>query len=362
MKVAIFQTNLKIGGIQRSLLSMLKSEVFNSHSVDLFLTTKEQDYCINDLPNNVTVREIRDFPRFYKAVPFTFAYRLAVEKASRIEGTYDLAIDFDGYSFATAFYSIFVKANKKVIWIHSDYYERMKYDKKFALMLYMFKNKYRFFDRFVAVSKGAAFSASRLFGLEQNRISIIPNWIAVNDIKRKSQNTVELEIPSDKVNIICVGRLDRAKNPIGAVKDFEKAILMGADSRLYFLGKGSQGEAIEKYIKSKGLENRVKLLGEVKNPYPYIARMDALLLDSLYEGQGVVLREAQSLGLNLVFPKRLEKYNEGLKGVEDVPRALYDLKKRVRNQDFESLDKYNRDVYRLLKKMLVWAEYGRTEQ
>ena len=160
MKVAIFQTNLKIGGIQRSLLSMLKSEVFNSHSVDLFLTTKEQDFCISDLPNNVTVREIRDFPRFYKAVPFTFAYRLAVEKAS------------------------FVKANKRVIWIHSDYYERMKYDKKFALMLYMFKNKYRFFDRFVAVSKGAAFSAFRLFGLDQNRISVIPNWIAVNDIKR----------------------------------------------------------------------------------------------------------------------------------------------------------------------------------
>ena len=50
----------------------------------------------------------------------------------------------------------------------------------------------------------------------------------------------------------------------------------------------------EKYLKTIKLEkiSNVKMLGAMKNPYPYLKKADYLLLTSLYEGYPVVYSEA----------------------------------------------------------------------
>ena len=77
----------------------------------------------------------------------------------------------------------------------------------------------------------------------------------------------------------------------------------------------------------------------MENPYPYMTQMDALVLTSRHEGQGMVLWEAKALGLDLIFEKHLEKYNDAIEGQEDIVEAIINQKKHEKQLD--SLDYYN---------------------
>ena len=58
-------------------------------------------------------------------------------------------------------------------------------------------------------------------------------------------------------------------------------------------------ELIEK-VNGMGLTDNVILLLAVSNPYPIIKACDGFILSSLYEGFGLVLAEADILGLPIV--------------------------------------------------------------
>lgn len=79
-------------------------------------------------------------------------------------------------------------------------------------------------------------------------------------------------------------------------------------------------------------------------------KMDAFCLESRYEGQGIVLWEARALGLPLIFPKRLEKYNINLKGTDCVVSALINLKKTEHIKD--DLSEYNDYAIKQYKQLL----------
>ena len=87
------------------------------------------------------------------------------------------------------------------------------------------------------------------------------------------------------------------------------------------------------------LHEGVSGVNSEENPYPYMAQMDALVLTSRHEGQGMVLWEAKTLGLDLIFEKHLEKYNDSLTGSEDIVDAIVKQKKHIKKLD--SLDYYN---------------------
>ena len=70
-----------------------------------------------------------------------------------------------------------------------------------------------------------------------------------------------------------------------------------------------------------------------------MAKMDSLILTSRHEGQGIVLWEAKALGLDLIFEKHLEKYNDYIVGSDDIVKSIVNQKKHIKH--FDSLDYYN---------------------
>ena len=83
----------------------------------------------------------------------------------------------------------------------------------------------------------------------------------------------------------------------------------------------------------------------------YKKQMDAFCLESRYEGQGMVLWEAKVLGLKLIFPRRLEKYNIYLEGTDDIVQSMIDLKKEEKQIDMlEDYQKYIEDNF----KEILW--------
>lgn len=78
-------------------------------------------------------------------------------------------------------------------------------------------------------------------------------------------------------------------------------------------------------------------------------KMDGFVLTSRYEGQGMVILEAKALGLKLFTPKRLEKYNEGIKGYRNLPKELE--KARRQTKSFNSLKSYNENILKEFEKI-----------
>ena len=78
---------------------------------------------------------------------------------------------------------------------------------------------------------------------------------------------------------------------------FEQFLLAHPDSFLLMAGDGPLRKRVKAYVKQKGLENFVMMLGQVGNMADLYQAMDIFLLPSLFEGLGIVLVEAQAAGL-----------------------------------------------------------------
>ena len=78
--------------------------------------------------------------------------------------------------------------------------------------------------------------------------------------------------------------------------------------------------------------------------------MDGFVLTSRYEGQGLVIWEAKTLGLELFITDNLEKYNPGISGYRDVTAALIGAQRREKQRD--DLHEYNAAIRRSLDELL----------
>lgn len=335
-RIAIFQKDLGIGGIQRSLLNLLTNMDLTSYEVDLFLFEEPKICRAEDLKNiNVYIlRPLFYFNRLIKidTLQKLFSYNLPDKE-------YDLAIDFNSYSNECALCAFAVNAKKRIMWIHNDVEIEYKNSKKYRILWKNFKNKFRYYDEFVAVSKGIVEPFRYMTGIENKKITVIPNAINTPQLIRKSREAIDFSVEPDITNFIFVGRFTQQKGIDILLDYFARAIEKRQDIHLYLLGGGTEELKIAQQIESQHIGDYVTIINAVENPYPYMAQMDALVLTSRHEGQGMVLWEAKALGLDLIFEKHLEKYNDSLVGQTDIVEAIVNQKKHLKQLD--SLDYYN---------------------
>ena len=94
-KIAIFQRDLSIGGIQRSLLNILTNMDLSCYEVDLFLFAEPQICDVEEL-ENVNIHILR--PLFYANRIVSFDILRKILSFDLPDKEYDLAIDFNSYS------------------------------------------------------------------------------------------------------------------------------------------------------------------------------------------------------------------------------------------------------------------------
>lgn len=335
-KIAIFQKDMSIGGIQRSLLNMLTNMDLSSYEVDLFLFAEPEICDIDDL-QNVNLHILR--PLFYlnRLIRFDILRKMFIYDLPDKE--YDLAIDFNSYSNECALCTMAVNAKKRIMWIHNDVEIEHKNSGKYRILWSMFKSKFKYYDEFVAVSQGIVEPFREMTGLSDTKITVIPNTINTHQLLIKSREKIDFSVEPDITNFIFVGRFTHQKGIDILLDYFARAVEKRKDIHLYLLGSGPEGLRISQQIEEQRLNDFVTVIDAVDNPYPYMAQMDALVLTSRHEGQGMVLWEAKALGLDLIFEKHLEKYNEVLEGCDDIENAI--LNQRKHEKQLDSLDYYN---------------------
>lgn len=352
MRIAVFTSDMKIGGIQRALFTLLCSNVMEEHKVDLFVFDDNDNYDLSELPRNITVNRMKPLPYWSKAVPFKIVRKFYESKIQNKFEQYDISIDYNGYNQECAIAALSIDAPTKIIWVHNDYQKRIEASSKFHLMFWAFKSKYQFFDKIVAVSQGVIDALSGLINIDSDIAYVIPNLIDENKIKEKISEADVLAIDKDATNIVFLGRLAPAKNVGELLGFFSQAVVLNDSIRLHIVGDGPDKEKLQTKTAELNIEPYVTFWGSQSNPYPLLSKMDALVLNSLYEGQGIVLREAQSFGIPVIFPTRLEKYNEGLFGTDDMVSALANVSKKDADPNVYRLEEYNTNIEQRLQQLL----------
>lgn len=134
-------------------------------------------------------------------------------------------------------------------------------------------------------------------GIKRERIKTIYNIHLVDEILRKAEDDVQ-DKPDPPYFIYC-GRLDANKAPIRAVKALAKS---NTKVSLLIVGKGEEPfvSDFKEQVGKLGLSDRVILLGEKSNPYPYIKGAKALVSSSYSEGLPGVIIESLAIGVPVI--------------------------------------------------------------
>lgn len=165
----------------------------------------------------------------------------------------------------------------------------------------LMRTLYRKADGVIANSFGTAEDIAGVTGLAPERIEVIYNPVATAEISAKAQEPsphpwlVCKEVPV----VLAVGRLTELKGfhtLIRAVALLKRRV----ECRLIILGEGEQRAELERSISQLGLERSVDLPGFVSNPFSYVKQADVFVLSSLWEGFGMVIAEALSVGTPVV--------------------------------------------------------------
>lgn len=344
MKILFVGYNLKLGGVQRSLinvLTVLASE--KDINIDLLLFSDKGELA-NQIPKNVNIIKSNCLLRI-TATPFSdvknneslfilivrfllmFLVRMVGPKAyfrilfqlQKKMNSYDVAIsyfnDVPGNYFnrgGNRYIDEKVVANKKIGWIHTDPI-KAKFSKEVLLSTY--KN----FDSIVTVSKAGKADLDRLMPNYKHKTSVVYN-ITPKDEINKSACEYSTLMDSNITNFVTVARIDNSSKRIDRIVEVVKMLKMNGykDFKWWIIGNGPDMTQNQVLSEKYDLNDLIYFTGEMVNPFPYIKDADAFVLASDYEGFPMVINEAISLGTPIIttsYASAEEQFNNGIEGI-----------------------------------------------
>ncbi len=151
----------------------------------------------------------------------------------------------------------------------------------------------RAFDHVVAMTRSMA---DQIHGLARLRSTVIGNFVDEAALEPYRQTNVPSQGP---LRFVFVGSLSKRKQPQLLISAIEK--IGTQEVQLDVVGGGPLLQNMSDTIVSKGLQDRVRLHGQVADPYPIVAMADAFVLPSRSEGVSRAALEALHLGVPCVL-------------------------------------------------------------
>ena len=341
-RIAFFQDNLSAGGIQKSLFNLLRNLDYDRVDVTLFLF-QEGCFFTGSLPEELTVHQLTPPPRICSFMPFDTARKFWHHDWEQY-GEFDLAADFNSYQFSCACGALGVRAKRRVMWIHNNVEIKRHNEWKYRVLWHFFEGKLKYYDCFIPCSRALWKPFCNVSGMERHDHIVIQNYIDVPEIRAKESEPVDVpELNEHNMNFVALGRLAHQKGYDIMIELFAEACRQRDDLRLYIIGGGMERRKLGKQAQQQA-PGKIIFLGDRSNPYAILARMDAFLSTSRYEGQPLNLEEARAIGLPLYCTKNLEQYSEDLTGFEreELLHAIVAAKKQPKHPD--DLTDYNREI------------------
>ncbi|TQS74127.1 glycosyltransferase [Ornithinibacillus gellani] len=341
-RTLIASFDMEVGGVERSLISMLQHLDTQLHEVDVMLYSHSGDF-LSQLPETVSLLdELLHYKTFRMSIPSVFKSglfhlgltRLAAKyRASRgktaeqgyrqmqymwkyalpflpkLEQKYDLAISYLWPHYMVAEK---VEAKLKIAWIHTDY---STVDTDIALDLAMWKK----YDYIMAVSKACRQAFLQKYPSLDHKVRVMENISSPHLVRQQAMEPLDERMQRDKrFKLVTVARLSYAKGIDVAVEAMRLLVDEGYDISWYVIGYGGEEAKLKELIAERKLENHFFLLGKKLNPYPYMQAADIYVQPSRYEGKAVTVVEAQQLGRPVIitdYPTASSQVRDGQDGM-----------------------------------------------
>jgi len=348
---------LGIGGVERSLISLLK-QMPNNEFESTVLTFLPGGELETYIPENITVRTAKNVgyqESIRAAVSCTLRKLRLVSLFSIAKKLYhkfgfitvnndapkehfDIAVAYsDG--LATWYTSEKITANTKYAFVHTDV-KQAGYDVGYE------RQVYAGYDKIYFGSKSSQKSFLTLLPELKDRTSLVPNGIDVDEILRLSN--FENPYPKDEstCKLLTVGRLSHEKG----VDKIPKLLRMLKDTQIYVhwyvVGDGPERDNLLKQAKELDVAESLFWVGKQENPYIYMRGCDVYVQPSNYEGYCIALAEARVLNIPCVacdFSGASEQIKDGADGlvtgmsVEEMFPAIAELIcNKTRREEFSN--------------------------
>lgn len=189
------------------------------------------------------------------------------------------------------------KEVKKLAWIHVQL--RTKEYAKVGFHSYQEAlQSYSRFDRIVCVSETVKQDFEQQFPLKAEVLYNVNEDAQIRELAEQGED--EIRCPSDSINLVSVGKLDKQKGYDRLIKVHDRLLKAGYHIHIYIIGSGNERHNLEKEIVSRNLQDSFHLLGYQSNPYKFMAKADLYVCSSFYEGLSTSVTEALILGLPVV--------------------------------------------------------------
>lgn len=318
-RILFYNGQLLIGGIERVLTSYLQG-LANEDDLEITVLIKEnnpeKNIFFKDIPEKLPIvfikteemvafrnkiKEERKKNIFCKMLyPILLSYeRWYMRKwlknyMKENENKFDVVIDFD---MSLGKYLNLINL-PKIGWIHYTLTKKMQNKKKER----RFRRRLGKYDKIVAICDEMKEEAKNLFDVPEEKIKRIYNPFDIEKVRREKEIT---EDESKKYlqddYIVAVSRLVEGKGREDLVEIYNELYKKEEiEEKLYILGEGPVSVKLEKRIKELNLEEKIILIGQKKNPLPWMKNAKIFVHTSYGEGLPTVFLESMISGTPVI--------------------------------------------------------------
>lgn len=157
---------------------------------------------------------------------------------------------------------------------------------------------YPHLDAAVCLNTGLS-SAVADMGVPAERIRVIPTGVNIARVRSLAAESQPEWLPEGDF-VLGIGRLAPEKGFDLLVRAHARVKEAGLLHKLVIIGDGPERVALERLSEELGVSDSVLLPGFLWNPFPALARASVFCLSSHYEGWGLVVGEALTLGVPVI--------------------------------------------------------------
>lgn len=321
-KILIVINNLETGGVQTSLLNLLK-EIGELYDVSLVIFHYKDEYR-QLVPKNVKVIRLNSpFKHFGMSAkdaeghPFVYTARAFWVLMTRIFGRsfvirlmalrqkklceYDVAISYLHEAPQTNFYGGCnefvlkkVEAEKKITWLHCDF-------SLCGANTARSKAIYGRFDKIIACSIGCKNAFVKCLPELEGKCGVVRNCNDYSNIQLLAGEGIKFD--ESVFNMVTAARLSEEKGIERALESIKICKEKGYKIKYHLIGSGQEEEYLKTLASQLGLDNDVIFYGNKQNPYVYMKNADLFLLTSYHEAAPMVFDEAACLEIPVLATK-----------------------------------------------------------
>ncbi len=297
-KILFTSNNMDIGGIEKALLSLLKSFDYQKYDITLILQEKRGVF-LSEIPKEVKVIE-------YK---ISNNKNIILRKLfNRSKLLYWIIKNYKKYDFAGCFTTSCIPSSilarffgkKSAFWVHSNYIDLYDHDLN-KVKNFFDGRKISKFNNIVFVSNESRLSFIEHFPNMKDKCVTCNNIIDYKDIIKKSKDKIDIKVSDNNTIFLNVSRHEEYSKRISRLINASKMLAeYKYKFEVWLIGNGPDHEKYKEVVKNKKLEKYIKFLGPQQNPYPYYKKADAFILTSHYEGFPIVYIESLILDVPIL--------------------------------------------------------------